>query len=136
MRNSIRFTIRALGFLTLLIWNVGHADEERWKFLISGTDGVPISYDTQTFNSDRESVGTWIRNRTKEGGQALHGVRVQCSGSVSYFHQRIYAGDGRLLESNDASPVLVVVAIPGSTQEKFRDALCAKRPAWQRALSK
>ena len=111
--------------------NSGHADENRWELLMTLSNGTQFFYDKQLFNSDREGAGTWIRNADKEGGYALHSVRVECAGTVTFHNQRIYASDGRLLKSADAGPV-IYVSEPGSGQEKLRDALCAKRPAWQR----
>lgn len=136
MHKALDFAIRIVGCLTFAACSTLYAAEERWEFLITGSDGVQVYYDKQVFNSSRESVGTWIRNATKDGGYALHGIGVECTGSITIYHQRVYASDGRLLASSDPSPPLATVTVPASEQEKLRDTLCAKRPAWQRVLSR
>lgn len=134
MQKKLRSTILLLGYVLCAVFGVVHAEDERWRFLVVTKENIRLEYDTNTYNSDRESVGTWIR--TPKGGafQQMIGVRVQCRGNVTIHHERNYAPDGRVLDSSDR--IRDVVVEPGSSWELIRDALCSKRPGWQRILGK
>ena len=104
---------------------------------MTSSNGTVFEYDTQTYNSDRESAGGWIRSEIsfpKPNTKQLIGVRAQCSGGIYIHHMRRILPDGRESYSSDA--VESRVATPGSYEEQLRDALCTKRPKWQQILGK
>jgi hypothetical protein len=128
---QILFTII---FFLLLHARATGAERERWAFLVATSNGSVYEYDTRTYESNRNGAGGWIRfemSFPEPGTRSMFKVAVGCpSSEIFILNQRVFRSDGTQTMSLDSTRVEAIA--PGSVYEQLRDALCSKRPKWQK----
>ena len=123
-------------WLTFAACGAAYPADERWEELVPGGAGA-IDYDKKTFQSTRERAEGWVRIRGPGPKVAVWLVGVQCGvnlGELVVYKAQEIEANGRPSEINEAGKSWAIV--PGSADEKVRNALCSKRPKWQQILSK